>query len=156
VHQKDTVRLAAEARGVCQAIVKRRKGTAEQVTRAPRLRQAAADGPAWSEGKRAEASECRVPTVATVRTRGVTAGVAVARARHKRSTAPTPHTLEGVAAAPLSARRCGTPPAGDGRWSWHRRADAWVAVAVGASLGPETGRQTRKKTACPHVSSRTG
>jgi hypothetical protein len=55
VHKKYTVRLAAEERGVCQAIVKRLTGTAEQVTRAPRLRKADAEGPAWSEGTMAAA-----------------------------------------------------------------------------------------------------
>jgi hypothetical protein len=90
VPKQETVRLAAEARGVCQAIVKRLKGTAAQVTRAPRLRQAEADGPAWSAGKMAEADACRGQTGATVRPRGGPAGVAVARARPKRATAPPP------------------------------------------------------------------
>ena len=46
-----------------------------------------------------------MPTVETVRKRGGTEGFAVALERTKRSTAPTPHKLEGVAEAQLIAMR---------------------------------------------------
>ena len=44
-------------------------------------------------------------TVETVRKRLVTEGFEVALERNKRSTAPTPHTLAGVAEAQLIAMR---------------------------------------------------
>ena len=91
-----------------QDIGKRLTATSAKVKRAQRLLQADADGPEWSEVKLAEAEDCRVQTVATVRPRWVPEGLAVALERQKRSTAPTPHKLDGVAAAQLSARRCGT------------------------------------------------
>ena len=85
--------------------MKRLKGTSEKVTRAPRRLKADADGPEWSDIKMAEVSACRVQTVETVRKRWVTEGFAVALARTKRSPAPTPHTLDGLAEAKGSAMR---------------------------------------------------
>jgi hypothetical protein len=105
MHKKYTVRLSAEERGVCQAIVKRLKGTSEQVKRAQLRLKADADGPEGSDRKIAEAYACRVQTVETVRQRLVTAGFAVARERQKRSTAPTPHKRDGRAEAKLIAMR---------------------------------------------------
>jgi hypothetical protein len=147
MNTQSTVRLSDEERGVCQAIGKRLKGTSAQVKRAQMRLKADADGPEWSDVQMAEASDGRVQTVETVRKRVVTEGFEVALERQKRATAPTPHQLEGVAAAKWIAMRFGTPPAGEGRWSWPRLADAWVALAVVASLCPETVRKTRKKPA---------
>ena len=147
MNKKYIVRLSDEERGVCQAIVKRLKGTAEKVKRAQMLLQAEADGPEWSDVKIAEAYDCRVQTVETVRKRLVTEGFAVALERKKRSTAPTPHKLDGVAEAKLIAMRLGKPPAGYGRWSLQLLADELVALEVVSSICPETVRQTRKKTA---------
>jgi hypothetical protein len=105
MHKKYTVRLSDEARGLCQEIVKRLKGTSEKVKRAQRLLKADADGPEWSDVKIAEAYDCRVQTGETVRKRLVTEGCEVALERTKRSTAPTPHKLDGVAEAQLIAMR---------------------------------------------------
>jgi hypothetical protein len=104
-HKKYTVRLSAEERGVCQEIVKRLKGTSEKVKRAQMLLKADADGPEWSDIKIAEVYDCRVQTVETVRKRLVTEGFEVALERKKRSTAPTPHKLDGIAEAKLIAMR---------------------------------------------------
>src|SRR4030095_14886402 len=122
-----TVRLSAEERGVCQEIVKRLKGTSEKVKRAQVLLKADADGPEWSDIKIAEAYDCRLKTVETVRKRLVTEGCEVALERKKRSTAPTPHKLDGIAEAKLIAMRLGKPPAGYGRWSLQLLADRLVA-----------------------------
>ena len=105
MNKKYTVRLSDEERGVCQEIVKRLKGTSEKVKRAQMLLKADADGPEWSDVKIAAAYDCRVQTVETVRKRWVTEGFAVALERKKRSTAPTPHKLDGIAEAKLIAMR---------------------------------------------------
>ena len=147
MNKKYTVRLSAEERGVCQEIVMRLKGTSEKVKRAQMLLKADADGPEWSDIKIAEAYDCRVQTVETVRKRLVTEGFEVALERKKRSTAPTPHKLDGIAEAKLIAMRLGKPPAGYGRWSLQLLADALVALEVVASICPETVRKTLKKTA---------
>jgi len=147
MNKKYTVRLSDEERGVCQEIVKRLKGTSEKVKRAQILLKANADGPEWSDVKSAEAYDCRVQTVETVRKRLVTEGFEVALERKKRSTAPTPHKLDGVAEAKLLAMRLGKPPAGYGRWSLQLLADELVALEVVSSICPETVRKTLKKTA---------
>ena len=147
MNKKYTVRLSDEERGVCQEIVKRLKETSEKVKRAQILLKADADGPEWSDVKIAEAYDCRVQTVETVRKRLVTEGFEVALERKKRSTAPTPHKLDGVAEAQLIAMRLGKPPAGYGRWSLQLLADALVALEVVSSICPETVRKTLKKTA---------
>ena len=105
MHKKDTVRLSVAERGVCQEIVQRLKGTSEKVKRAQMRLKADADGPEWSDIKIAEAYDGRVQTVETVRKRWVTEGFAVALERKKRSTAPTPHKLDGIAEAKLIAMR---------------------------------------------------
>src|SRR6267142_3423390 len=105
MNKKSTVRLSVEERGVCQEIVKRLKGTSEKVKRAQRRLKADTDGPEWSDRKIAEAYDGRVQTVETVRKRWVTEGFAVALERKKRSTAPTPHTLDGLAEAKVIAMR---------------------------------------------------
>lgn len=143
-NKKYTVRLSDEERGVCQEIVKRLKGTSEKVKRAQILLKADADGPGWSDVKIAEAYDCRVQTVETVRKRLVTEGFEVALERKKRLTAPTPHKLDGVAEAKLIAMRLGKPPAGYGRWSLQLLADELVALEVVSSICPETVRKTLK------------
>ena len=147
MNKKYTVRLSDEERGVCQEIVKRLKETSEKVKRAQILLKADADGPEWSDVKISEVYDCRVQTVETVRKRLVTEGFEVALERKKRSTAPTPHKLDGVAEAQLIAMRLGKPPAGYGRWSLQLLADALVALEVVSSICPETVRKTLKKTA---------
>lgn len=147
MHKKYIVRLSDAERGACQEIVKRLKGTSEKVKRAPILLKADADGPEWPDVKIAEAYDCRVQTVETVRKRLVTDGFEGALERKKRATAPTPHKLDGVAEAKLIAMRLGKPPAGYGRWSLQLLADALVALEVVASICPETVRKTLKKTA---------
>jgi hypothetical protein len=146
-NKKYAVRLSDEERRVCQEVVKRLKGTSEKVKRAQILLKADADGPGWSDLKIAEAYDCRVQTVETVRKRLVTEGFEVALERKKRLMAPTPHKLDGVAEAKLIAMRLGKPPAGYGRWSLQLLADELVALEVVSSICPETVRKTLKKTA---------
>ena len=147
MNKKYIVRLSDAERDVCQGTVKRLKGTSEKVKRAQILLKADADGPAWSDVKIAEAYDCRVQTVETVRKRLVTEGFDGALERKKRATAPIPPKLDGVAEAKLIAMRLGKPPAGYGRWSLQLLADELVALEVVASICPETVRKTLKKTA---------
>ena len=105
MNKKYIVRLSDEERAVCQEIVKDLKGSSQKFRRAQMLLKADADGPEWSDIKIAEAYDCRVQTVETVRQRLVTEGFEVALERNKRSTAPTPHKLDGIAEAKLIAMR---------------------------------------------------
>jgi hypothetical protein len=140
------VRLSDEERGVCQEIVKRLKGTSEKVKRAQILLKADADGPAWPDAKIAEAFDCRVQTVETLRKRLVTEGFEAAVERKVRATPPTTCKLDGQGEAKLIAMRLGKPPAGYGRWSLQLLADELVVLEVVDSICPETVRKTLKKT----------
>ncbi len=145
MNQKSIVRLSAAERGVCQDVVRRLKGTSEKVQRAQMRLKADADGPAWIDARIAEALDCRVQTVESLRKRLVTEGFASALARRRRAT-PPPRQLDGVAEAKLIALRLGKPPAGYGRWSLQLPAAELVALEVVGSICPETVRKTLKKT----------
>jgi hypothetical protein len=146
MHKKYIVRLSDEERGVCQDVVKRLKGTSEKVRRAQMLLKADADGPAWIDARIAEAFDCRVQTVESLRKRLVTQGFEQALERKRRETSPTPRKLDGVGEAKLIAMRLGKPPAGYGRWSLQLLADELVVLEVVDSICPETVRKTLKKT----------
>ena len=146
MHKKYIVRLSDEERGVCQDVVKRLKGTSEKVRRAQMLLKVDADGPAWIDARIAEAFDCRVQTVESLRKRLVTQGFEQALERKQRETSPTPRKLDGVGEAKLIAMRLGKPPAGYGRWSLQLLADELVVLEVVDSICPETVRKTLKKT----------
>jgi hypothetical protein len=146
MNKKYIVRLSDEERGVCQEIVKRLKGTSEKVKRAMILLKADADGPAWPDAKIAEAFDCRVQTVESLRKRLVTEGFDAAVERKVRATPPTACKLDGEGEAKLIAMRLGKPPAGYGRWSLRLLADELVVLEVVDSICPETVRKTLKKT----------
>jgi hypothetical protein len=147
MNKKYIVRLSDEERGVCQEVVKRLKGTSEKVKRAQILLKADVDGPGWLDAKIAEAFDCRVQTVETLRKRLVIDGFEAALERKRRTTPPTPRKLDGVGEAKLIAMRLGKPPAGYGRWSLQLLADQLVVLEVVDSICPETVRKTLKKTA---------
>jgi hypothetical protein len=147
MNKKYIVRLSDEERGVCQEVVKRLKGTSEKVKRAQILLKADVDGPGWLDAKIAEAFDCRVQTVETLRKRLVVDGFEAALERKRRATPPTPRKLDGAGEAKLIALRLGKPPAGYGRWSLQLLADELVVLEVVESICPETVRKTLKKTA---------
>ena len=87
MNKKYIVRLSEEERGVCQEIIKQLKGSSQKVRRAQILLKADADGPGWPDVKIAEAFDCRVQTIETVRKRLVTEGFESALEGKKRATA---------------------------------------------------------------------
>jgi hypothetical protein len=147
MNKKYIVRLSDAERLVCQDVVKRLKGSSEKVNRAQILLKADADGAAWADAKIAEAFDCRVQTVESLRKRLVTEGFENVLERKPRATPPTPCKLDGEGEAKLIAMRLGKPPAGYGRWSLQLLADEIVALEVVESICPETIRKTLKKTA---------
>ena len=147
MNKKYIVRLSDEERGACQDVVKRLKGTSEKVRRAQILLKADVEGSGWSDARIAEAFDCRVQTVETLRKRLVIDGFEAALERKRRATPPTPRKLDGAGEAKLIAMRLGQPPAGYGRWSLQLLADQLVVLEVVDSICPETVRKTLKKTA---------
>src|ERR1051325_6981445 len=93
--KKYVVRLTEEERGICQAIVKKLKGSSEKVRRAQILVKADADGPGWPDARIADAFDCRVQTIENIRMRFVTEGFEHALERKKRPEPPTDCKLDG-------------------------------------------------------------
>src|SRR5205085_5716181 len=141
------VRLSDEERGICQAIVKKLKGSSQKFRRAQILLKADADGPGWTDVRLAEAFGCRLQTVENLRKRLVTEGFELALEGKKRLEPPTPCKLDGAAEAKVIAMRLGKPPAGYGRWTLQLLADEVVALEIVESISHETVRKTLKKTA---------
>jgi hypothetical protein len=102
------------------------------------------DGPAWPDGRIAEAVEVSVATVARVRRRWAEGGLDAAL--HRRPTGPRPRRLDGVQEARLVAVACSAPPAGHARWSLRLLADRLVELEVVDGIAPNTVRAVLKKT----------
>jgi len=143
--KKSIVRLSDEERGVCQDVVKRLKGSSEMAKRAQILLKADVAGPGWSDTRIAEAFDCRVQTVESLRKRLVIEGFEAALERKRRATPPTPRKLDGVGEAKRIAMRLVKPPVGYGRWSLQLLADELIVLEVVDSICPETVRKTLKK-----------
>ena len=147
MHKKYIVRLSEQERQACTEVIKKLKGLSQKVRRAQILLKADADGPAWTDGRIAEAFNSRVQTIENLRKRLVIEGVTLAMEGKKRETPPTPPRLDGQGEAQLIAMRLGTPPAGYGRWTLQLLANKLGALEVVASISIETVRKTLKKTA---------
>lgn len=147
MNKKYVVRLTEKERGVCQAIVKKLKGSSEKVRRAQILLKADADGLGWPDAQIADAFDCRVQTIENIRVRFVTEGFEQALERKKRAEPPTDCKLDGEAEAKLIAMRLGKPPTGYGHWTLRLLAEEMVALEVVDSISYESVRRTLKKTA---------
>jgi len=147
MNKKFVVRLSDEERIVCQEIIKKLKGSSQKVRRAQILLKADAHGPAWSDARIAEAFDCRVQTIESIRKRLTVEGFEQALERNKRADPPTPCKLDGETEAKLIAMRLGKPPTGFGHWTLHLLADEMVSLEIVDSISHETVRKVLKKTA---------
>jgi Homeodomain-like domain len=147
MNKKFVVRLTDEERGICLEVVKKLKGSSQKVRRAQILLKADADGPGWTDGRIAEAFNCRVQTIENLRKRLVTEGFEEALEGKKRQEPPTPPKLDGEGEAKLIAMRLGKPPTGYGHWTLQLLADELVALEIVDSISHETVRKVLKKTA---------
>src|SRR5258708_20127115 len=134
MNKKYIVRLSDEERSSCQEVIKSLKGSSQKFRRAQILLKADADGPAWPDFKIAEAFNCRVQTIESLRKRLVTEGFELALEGKKRQEPPTPPKLDGVGEANLIALRLGKPPAGYGRSTLQLLADQLAALATVDSI----------------------
>ena len=95
MQKKYIVRLTAEERDTFHGVIKKLKGSSQQVRRAHILLQAAANGPNWTEQDMAEAFSCRRETVENIRQRLVPGGFARTRYGEKPLIPPRPKRLDG-------------------------------------------------------------
>jgi Homeodomain-like domain len=144
---KYVVRLDESERGRLQGLVDQGKGSKTTRTRAWILLKAdeGEHGPAWPDGKIAEAFEVGVRTVERTRRLLVTEGFEAVLVR-KPSTHRQYRKLDGAQEAELVKLACSKPPAGRARWTLQLLADRLVERKVVASIGREAVRTTLKKT----------
>src|SRR5713101_3039495 len=144
--KKYIVRLTDEERETLRGVMKKLKGSSQQVRRAQMLLKADANGPNWTEKKIAEAFLCRTKTVDNVRQRLVTVGVEIALHGEKPQTPPHQKRLDGEQEAQVIALRLGKPPQGFAHWSLRLLAEQVVELAIVDTVSHETLGKTLKKT----------
>lgn len=147
MQKKYIVRLTPTERETLQEIVKRLKGSSQQVRRAQILLKADASGPAWTDQQIADAYGCRRQTVENVRERLVTAGFEIALRGKRPAEPPRKPVLDGEQQAKVIALRLGPPPKGFANWTLRLLAEKAVELEIVAAISHETVRRTLKKTA---------
>jgi len=145
MEKKYIVRLSASEQSCCEQAIKKLKGSAQKVRRAQMLLKADVNGLGWTDARIAEAFNCRVQTVESLRKRLITDGFEIALNGKKRAKPPRSLKLDGESEAKLIALRLGKPPAGFGRWTLRLLGKRLVELGVVDSISPETVRKTLKK-----------
>ena len=146
--KKYVVTLTVEERRALHELVARGKAAAQKLAHARILLKAdaAGGGPAWPDGRIAEALEVSVATIGRVRRRFVERGTEAALVRKKQGRPGRERALDGRAEARLIALACSPPPEGRAVWTMQLLADKLVELEVVASVSDETVRRTLKKT----------
>ena len=147
MQKKYIVRLTPTECETLQEIVKRLKGSSQQVRRAQILLKADAAGPAWTDQQIADAYGCRRQTVENVRERLVTEGFEIALRGKRPAEPPRKPVLDGEQQAKVIALRLGPPPKGFANWTLRLLAEKAVELEIVAAVSHETVRRTLKKTA---------
>jgi transposase len=145
--KQHVVRLSPTERAAVRALVAAGVVPARTQTHARILLtcDAGAAGPRWSDAHVAEAVEVSARTVARVRARFATQGLAVALGR-KPPARVYRRKLDDAQQARLVAIACTAPPPGQARWSLRLLATRLVALEVVDGISPETVRAALKKT----------
>jgi hypothetical protein len=146
--KKYKVTLDAEEREYLLALIAAGKASALKLARARILLKADAgpDGPAWPDGRVAEAVEVDPTTVERIRQRFVEEGLEAALDRKKQDRPSRERKLDGAGEARLAALACSDPPDGRAAWTLQLLADKLVELHVVDSISDETVRQVLKKT----------
>jgi transposase len=142
--KKYRVTLTDEERQDLLALIAAGKAAAQRLAHARILLKAdaAPGGPAWADGRIAEAVEVSVATVERVRRRFVEQGLEAAPVRKPRGQPSRPPKLDGRAEARLVALACSPPPDGRKEWTMPLPADKLVELEVVESISDETVRRT--------------
>lgn len=147
MQKKYIVRLTPEERRTLEYVIKKLKGTSQQVRRAQILLKADLVGPAWTDQQIADAFGCRRQTVENVRQRLVTEGFEVALRGKQPAEPPRKPVLNGEQQAKVIALRLGPPPKGFANWTLRLLAAKAVELEIVEAVSYETVRRTLKKTA---------
>jgi transposase len=146
--KKFKVTLTAEERQALLDLIAAGKAAAAKLAHARILLKAdaAPGGPAWTDGRIAEAVEVNLRTVERVRQRFVEQGLEAALVRKKQARPSQERKLDGAGEARLIALACSQPPQGRKRWTLQLLADKLVELRVVDAISDETVRQVLKKT----------
>jgi transposase len=152
------VTLTPEERTWRTGLVSAGKRSALTITRARILLKAdqADGGPAWDDGRIAEALDCGLRTVERVRQRFVERGLEQALGRKPQDRPSRERKFDGAAEARLIALACSAPPQGQARWTLKLLADQLVELEVFESVRDETVRRVLKKTSCSRTARSSG
>ena len=145
--KKYRVSLTDEERRDLHDLIAAGKAAAKRLAHARILLKAdAADGgPAWPDGRIAEAVEVSVATIERVRQRFVEQGLEAALVRKPQDRPSRERILDGRAEARLVALACSPPPDGRKAWTLRLLADRLVELEVVESVGREAVRLALKK-----------
>jgi transposase len=145
--KKYIVTLTADERQALSDLISAGRASALKLAHARILLKAdaAEDGPAWPDGRIAEAVEVGVATIERVRQRFVEQGLEAALVRKKQARPSRQRALDGRAEASLIALACSRPPDGRKAWTMRLLADKLVELEVVPSISDETVRRSLKK-----------
>jgi Homeodomain-like domain len=151
MNTKYAVKLPEAERAALRTLIGQGAAPARQLTRARILLKAnqGEGGPGWTDAAIAGALEVHPATVARVRREYVTAGLPATLER----TPPDrvyPRKADGALEAQLIAVACGTPPAGQARWTLRLLATELVRLEVVDTISYETVRRVLKQTGSSH------
>jgi len=147
MEKKYIVRLTDEERDTLCGVIKKLKGSSQQVRRAHMLLKADVNGPNWPDTQIAEAFLCRTKTIENVRQRLVTVGFESTLYGAKPQTPPRKKRLDGAQEAQVIALRLGKPPKGCANGSLRLLAEQVVELAIVDAVSQESLRKMLKKTA---------
>jgi len=139
------VRLTDQGRDGLAAVIKKFKGTSQEVRRAQILPEADADGPNPTDERIAEAFGCRTGASEELPQRLVGRGSREAPDGVKPETPPVEELLSGEQEARIIAARLGPPP-GHANWALRRLAREVVDLGVVEPVSCETVRRAPKAT----------
>ena len=153
MNKKYRVTLTAAERQELGQLLARGKADVRKLKHAQILLKAdaAEGGPAWSDGRIAEALDAGVATIERVRRRFVEEGLAAALSPYRSGKRIYARKLDGEQEAHLIALACSAPPEEHGRWTLRLLARRMVELQHVDTLSHETVRQTLKKTSCGRI-----
>jgi transposase len=145
--KKYIVTLTVEERQGLHDLIAAGKAAAMKLAHARILLKADAseEGPAWPDGRIAEALEVSDATIERVRRRFVEQGLEAALVRKEQDRPSRQRALDGRAEARLIALACSQPPDGRKAWTMRLLADRLVELEVVPSISDETVRRSLKK-----------
>ena len=145
--KKYILKLTAEERDDLERLVRRGHVAGWKIQRAQALLHCDQDpeGPAWTDGRIAEAYGLTTRSLESWRKRAVEAGPMALLERKARATPAASLKLDGEKQARLTALACSQPPDGLARWSLRLLAERLVESEVVGAVSHETVRRSLKK-----------